>query len=352
MPPVEAPGVEAAGEIDQVLEPAAAGALGDELGHRLSADALDRGERIADRRAPTLPSPASGGGWGGGLDREGHFRAVDVRRQQQNAEPVELLAEDVELVGVAEVQGHQRGEELDRVVRLQIGRLIGDQRISGGMRLVETVAGEFRHLLEDLVGEPGIDAARGGALDKQLALRLHLGLDLLAHRAAQQIGAAEAVARQHLGDLHHLLLVDHDAVGFLQDPLERRMQVVGGLLAVLDRDVARDVLHRPRAVERDDRDDVLEAVGPQLFEHVAHARAFELEHADRVAARQAARRSPRSSSGKFARSSAMPRAASSSRVRASTVSVLRPRKSNFTRPASSTHFMLNWVTGMSERGSR
>jgi hypothetical protein len=35
-----------------------------------------------------------------------------------------------------------------------------------------------------------------------------------------------------------------------------------------------------------------------------------------------------------------------------TVSVLRPRKSNFTSPACSTHFMLNWVAGMSERGSR
>ncbi len=37
---------------------------------------------------------------------------------------------------------------------------------------------------------------------------------------------------------------------------------------------------------------------------------------------------------------------------ASTVSVFRPRKSNFTRPANSTYFMLNCVTGMSERGSR
>jgi hypothetical protein len=36
----------------------------------------------------------------------------------------------------------------------------------------------------------------------------------------------------------------------------------------------------------------------------------------------------------------------------STVSVFRPRKSNFTSPAFSTSFMLNWVTGMSERGSR
>ena len=35
-----------------------------------------------------------------------------------------------------------------------------------------------------------------------------------------------------------------------------------------------------------------------------------------------------------------------------TVSVFSPRKSNLTSPASSTHFMLNCVAGMSERGSR
>jgi hypothetical protein len=34
-----------------------------------------------------------------------------------------------------------------------------------------------------------------------------------------------------------------------------------------------------------------------------------------------------------------------------TVKVFRPRKSNFTSPALSTHFMLNWVAGSSERGS-
>ena len=36
----------------------------------------------------------------------------------------------------------------------------------------------------------------------------------------------------------------------------------------------------------------------------------------------------------------------------SVVSVFRPRKSNFTSPACSTHFMLNWLTFMPERGSR
>jgi hypothetical protein len=48
----------------------------------------------------------------------------------------------------------------------------------------------------------------------------------------------------------------------------------------------------------------------------------------------------------------MPRRRSASPPSSSTVSVFRPRKSNFTSPASSTFFMLNCVTGMSERGSR
>ena len=45
---------------------------------------------------------------------------------------------------------------------------------------------------------------------KIVALLGHLLGLLLAHRAAQQVGAAERVAAQHLRDLHHLLLVDHD----------------------------------------------------------------------------------------------------------------------------------------------
>src|SRR6201747_1359916 len=48
----------------------------------------------------------------------------------------------------------------------------------------------------------------------------------------------------------------------------------------------------------------------------------------------------------------MPRCFNSFTARSSTVSVFRPRKSNLTRPAGSTHFMLNWVTGMSDFGSR
>jgi hypothetical protein len=57
-----------------------------------------------------------------------------------------------------------------------------------------------------------------GALDEDRALLLHLLADLLAHRAAEHVGAAEGVAGDHAGGLHHLLLVDQDAVGLLWPP--------------------------------------------------------------------------------------------------------------------------------------
>ena len=162
-----------------------------------------------------------------------------------------------------------------------------------------------------MLGDALGDATGRRAVDEGLALRLHLGLDLLAHGAAQQIGAAQRVAAEHLRDLHHLLLVDHDPMRFRQDRLERGVEIVRPLLAVLHRDVARDVLHRPRAIERVHGDDVLEAVGTQLAQHVAHARTFELEHADRVAAPQQLEGSAGRRAGARARSSVTPRACSS-----------------------------------------
>ncbi len=275
LPLVEGFGIDPPGEIEQVLEATIGLALAHDRLHRLRPDAFHGGKGVADR----------GAGFGL-LDGELDPGAVDVGRQQLDLEAVELLAEDVELVGIAEIEGHRRGKELDRIVRLEIGGLEGDQRIGRGVALVEAVAGEFRHLIEDMIGDALADAALRRAIDERLALRVHLGLDLLAHGTAQQIGAAERIARQHLRDLHDLLLVDHDPVRLLEDALERRVQVVGLLAAVLHRDIARDVLHRARPIERDDGDDVLEAVGQQLAQHVAHALTFELEHADRIAVAQ------------------------------------------------------------------
>ena len=48
-------------------------------------------------------------------------------------------------------------------------------------------------------------------------LLVQLLLLLLAHRAAQDVGLAERVAGELLGDRHHLLLVDDQAVGLAED---------------------------------------------------------------------------------------------------------------------------------------
>jgi hypothetical protein len=151
--------------------------------------------------------------------------------------------------------------------------------------LVEAVVRELGEQLEDLLGLGPLDAARDRPGHEALALLLHLGADLLAHGAPQQVGLAERVAGQHLGDLHHLFLVDDDAEGLGQDRLERRMRIVGRLAAVLARAIGRDVGHRAGAVERDQGDDVREAVGLHVGEGPAHARTFHLEHADGLARR-------------------------------------------------------------------
>ena len=64
------------------------------------------------------------------------------------------------------------------------------------------------------------------------------------------------------------------------------MQIFRLLVAVLARAIGRDVGHRARAIERHQRDDVLETVGPHVDQRPPHALAFHLEHADHVAARQ------------------------------------------------------------------
>jgi hypothetical protein len=49
-------------------------------------------------------------------------------------------------------------------------------------------------------------------------------------------------------------------------------------------DVLRNPLHRSRAIERDERDDIFEARGLELGADALHAVGFELEHAHRFAA--------------------------------------------------------------------
>ena len=211
-------------------------------------------------------------------------RAVDRGRLDGDAEADRLAPELGDLVGVPGLERQRGGHELDRVVRLHPGRLVGDEGIGRRVGLVEAVLRELGAGVEDGDGGVPVDPALGRAHEEAAALGVHLGLDLLAHGAAQEVGLGERIAGQILGDLLDLLLVGDDAVGRLEDRLQRRMEVLDRLAPELPGAIGRNVRHRPRPVERDQRDQVLEAVGLHVDQRSPHARAFHLEHADRLAA--------------------------------------------------------------------
>ncbi len=178
-----------------------------------------------------------------------------------------------ELVGVAHVERHGGGEELLAVVRLHVGRVIADQRVGGGVRFVEAVAGELVDQLEDVGGVVLLDAVLHGAGDEARLLAWPCSALSFLPMARRRMSAWPSdEAAHHLGDLNDLLLVDDDAVGLLEDRLQQRMQAVDRLLAVLAVDVGRDVVHRAGAIQRHHGDDVLEAVGLQPLQALAHAR--------------------------------------------------------------------------------
>ena len=129
-----------------------------------------------------------------------------------------------------------------------------------------------------------LDAAFRRALEEHTALLGHLLGLLLAHGATQQVRAAERVAGQNLRDLHDLLLIEDHAVRRLQRRFEAGMQIVGRRTrAVLARDELVGHLHRPRPKQRHDGREVVEPIGLQALDQIAHAERFQLEHRRRAA---------------------------------------------------------------------
>ena len=166
------------------------------------------------------------------------------------------------------------------------------------MRLVERVARERHedvpHRLRGLLGVAVLLHARK---ERDLLAGQHLGL-LLAHRAAQHVRLAQRIARQDARGRLHLLLVHDQAVRLVEHLLERF-----GHLGVDRRDLLQAVLafgvvvvrvhiHRARTVQGDQRGDVVEVVRLEALEQGAHAVRIQLEHAQRVAARQQLVRPP------------------------------------------------------------
>ena len=218
------------------------------------------------------------------------MRLVDVGRQDLDLHAPTLVEVDRHLVLVVLDGREERGHVLGRVVGLEVGRPVGDDAVGGGVRLVEGVVGEREQDLPELVDRDLGEAALEHAGLEAGVLLVELLLLLLAHRAAEVVGGAQGEAGEHLGDRHHLLLVDDQAVGLPQHRLERLGERGVDRLDRLAAVLAAGVLvvgvgtHRTGAVERADGGDVGEDVGLQGAQQRAHARAVELEDAERVAA--------------------------------------------------------------------
>src|SRR5208282_172302 len=75
---------------------------------------------------------------------------VDIRRFNGDAHLAALVDVLHNVVGAPGDRGEQGGHELDGIVCLEIGRVIGEQGVGGGVRFIETVSGELRHEIENL----------------------------------------------------------------------------------------------------------------------------------------------------------------------------------------------------------
>ena len=229
---VRQPQVDPGAEVGQRAERAALVARRDDRLDRALADVLDREQAEPDRVA---------------LDGELERAAVDVGRQDLDRHPAALGDRGRDLLLVRAEGGQHRGHVLDRVVRLQVGGLVGDQPVAGGVGLVEAVALERLERLEDRVDDVRLDAALGRLGDELLLLGPEHGRLLLADRVAQRVRLGAGEPAEGDGRGHDVLLVDEDPVGLLQVRLEQRVEVGHRLLAVLAPDVGRDVVHRARA---------------------------------------------------------------------------------------------------------
>ena len=233
---------------------------------------------VADRAEPEADVVADGGEPQPGL--------VHVGRQDLDAHAPGLGEVDGHLVLVGADRGEQGGHVLGGVVGLEVGGPVGHEPVPGGVGLVEPVGGERQQHVPDRLGGLRRVAVVLHAGGEQFPLLVHLGFLLLAHRPAQDVGAAEGVPGELAGDGHDLLLVDDQVVGLAEDLLQRLLEFGVDRLDFLLAGLAQRVVdvglgfHRAGAAEGEDGGDVLEPGWPHQLGQVPHHAGVELEDAE------------------------------------------------------------------------
>ena len=186
------------------------------------------------------------------------------------------------LAQAAQIAVEHRRHELYRIMHLQPACLVSDYSISGGVAFVEGVAGEGHDILKNLFGNIEPDPAGDGsshrisffvltAMEKQVLVFGQFCRLLLRHGAADVVRLPHGKSGQVADYLHDLFLIDDAAVGHVEDRFEQRVVIPDLFRIVLGRDIAGDLLHRSRPVQRNAGNDILKRFGLEFLHETGHA---------------------------------------------------------------------------------
>ncbi len=218
-------------------------------------------------------------------DREVGVGNVDVGHEHRDAHGAALSQILGRRVLVVLDRGEEGGEVGHRVMGLEPRRLVADEPVAVGVRLVEGVVGERLDDVEELLAQVLAVAGVLTALLELGPLEGHDAAVLLACGLADRVGLGQRIAGELLGHPHDRLLVDHEPVGVAKDGFELGVLVVDRLATVLaiGEVVVHVGRHRARPVQRDEGGDIVERRGRQGAHQRPHGSALELEHPHRVA---------------------------------------------------------------------
>ena len=260
---VDALEVDPCAEIEQVFERPVLARLDNGL-HRPLAHALDRAQAV--NNPPVV------------IHGELELGVVHIRRIEAQLHAAALFDQGYDLVGVVHIRRQHRRHKRRRIVSFQPSRLIRHQAIGGGVGFVKAITGELFHQVEDVARQVRIDVVAGATVDKATALLGHLLGLFLTHGAAQHVCLAEGVTGHDLGNLHHLLLIQDDAVSRQQYRLEAvvlivrvRVRQLGTAVLTVDKVVHHARLQRARTEQCHQSDQVFQAVGLELLDQLLHA---------------------------------------------------------------------------------
>ena len=141
---------------------------------------------------------------------------VDIGQQHGNSQPETLVDRAYDFFGMVQPGIQHRRHIFQGIVRLEISRPIGDKSVANAVGFVERVAGEGLYEVEYRGCQTLVKPFCGSPSYKLFSFLGHQRRDLLAHGLAHDVGFTQRVSSELLKNQQHLVLINDDAVGLVQ----------------------------------------------------------------------------------------------------------------------------------------